>query len=59
MGVVLCLGALVCLLWETAQDDPMRLWVLLVMLGLAFLVEAAYRGLKGRTLRLAQPRGGI
>jgi amino acid transporter len=54
-GVALCLGALVCLLWQTAQDDPTRLWVLLAMLGLAFLVEAAYRGLKGRTLRLPQP----
>jgi len=55
LGVILCLGALVCLLWETVQDDPTRLWVLLVMLGLAFVVEAAYRFLKGRTLRLAQP----
>jgi amino acid transporter len=54
LGAILCLGALMCLLWETLQDDPARLLVLLAMLGLAFLVEAAYRGLTGRTLRLAQ-----
>jgi amino acid transporter len=52
LGVVLCLGALGSLLWQTFQNDPTRLWVLLAMIGLAFLVESAYRALKGRTLRL-------
>jgi amino acid transporter len=52
-GAVLCFGALGCLLFQTAKDDPARLWVLLAMIGLAFLVEAGYRVIKGRTLRLS------
>jgi amino acid transporter len=52
-GVILCLGALGSLLFQTAKDDPARLWVLLAMIGLAFLVEAGYRVIKGRKLHLS------
>jgi amino acid transporter len=51
-GAVLCLGALGSLLYQTAKDDPSRLLVLLAMIGLAFVVEAGYRVLRGRKLRL-------
>ena len=52
-GAVLCLGALGSLLFQTTQDDPSRLWVLVAMIGSAFVVEAGYRVLKGRKLRLS------
>jgi amino acid transporter len=55
-AAVLCVAALGSLLFQTAQDDPSRLWVLLAMVVLAFLVEAGYRVIKGRNLRLS--RGG-
>jgi amino acid transporter len=56
LGVVLCLGALGTLLWQTLQKDPSRLWVLFAMIGLAFLVEIAYRVMKSRNLRLSHQR---
>jgi hypothetical protein len=54
MAAFMCVGALGSLLFKTAQDDPARLWILLAMIGLAFLVEAGYRVLKGRELHLRQ-----
>jgi amino acid transporter len=55
-GAVLCLGALGSLIFQTAKDDPVRLWVLLAMIGLALLVEGGYRVIKGRTLHLSHGR---
>ena len=43
LGVVLCLGALAALVWQTAEKHPARLSVLAVLVGLAFLIELAYR----------------
>jgi len=42
-GVSLCLGALYCLVRYTWQHAPSHLWVLAVMLLLAFAIEGAYR----------------
>jgi amino acid transporter len=53
-AALLCVGALGSLLFKTAQDAPARLWVLIAMVGLAFLVEAGYRVLKGRKLSLCR-----
>jgi len=53
-AALLCVGALGSLLFRTAQDAPARLWVLIAMVGLAFLVEAGYRVMKGRKLSLCQ-----
>ena len=53
-AAVLCVAALGSLLYQTAQDDPSRLLVLLAMIGLAFVVEAGYRVLRGRKLRLRE-----
>ena len=52
MGVVACIGALVALLWQTATSSPQQLWVLGAMVGLAFGIEAGYRALTGRKIRL-------
>jgi amino acid transporter len=54
MAALLCIGALGSLLFKTAQDDPGRLWVLIAMVGLAFLAEGGYRLLSGRKLSLRQ-----
>jgi amino acid transporter len=55
IGVGLCLGALAILLWETASRSPRRLWVLFAMIGLSFLIEAVYRTVTGRAMRLSKP----
>jgi amino acid transporter len=51
LGVVICSGALGALIWQRATTSPGELWVLGVMMGLAFSVEAIYRGLTRRTIR--------
>ena len=56
LGVVLCLGALGCLIWEIGQKNLSHLWMLLAMLLLAFLVEGAYRLIKDRKLQVPLSR---
>jgi len=51
-GVVLCLGALASLIWQTASNAPARLLLLAAMAGTAFAIEAAFQLLSGRKLRL-------
>jgi amino acid transporter len=51
-GAVACIAALGALVWQTAQTAPMKLWTLAVMLGVAVVIEAAYRLLKGRFRRV-------
>ena len=43
LGVALCIGALISLLWETANRSPCQLWIPVVMIGVAFLIEATFR----------------
>ncbi len=50
LGVGLCLGALATLLWQTANTTPYRLWVLLIMVAMSFLIEISFRLVTGRTL---------
>jgi amino acid transporter len=57
-GVVLCLGALASLLWQTAQNEPGQLIVLFVMAGAAFTIESAFRLITKRTLHLSGDRHG-
>ncbi len=54
IGVGLCLSALASLLWQTAGRAPRRLWIPAAMIGISFLVEAAFRATTGRTLRLSR-----
>jgi len=42
-----CSGALLVLLWQTYQTTPARLLILVVMGGLAFLLEWVYRKFRG------------
>jgi hypothetical protein len=56
LGVVLCLAALGSLIWEIGQKNPSHLWILLVMLLLAFLIEGAYRFIKARRLQVPLSR---
>ncbi len=51
LGVVLCLGALGSLIWETAKKNPSHLWILVAMLLLALVVETMYRSIKKRWLQ--------
>jgi amino acid transporter len=55
IGVVVCIAALAALLWHTAQTEPAKLWVLLIMTGLAFGAEAIYRRATGRELKNLLP----
>ena len=49
-GLVLCLLALGCLLWQTLTDHPARVLILAGMLGLSFAIEAGFRLATGREL---------
>jgi amino acid transporter len=53
MGILLCLGALSCLLWQTAMNSPRQLWVLFVMAGAAFFIEVIFRVATRRTIHLS------
>ena len=52
VGIVLCLGALYSLIRYTWQHSPSHVWVLVIMLMLAFTIEAAYRLWQRGNLRL-------
>jgi F0F1-type ATP synthase assembly protein I len=52
---VVCIAALGALVWHTAQTEPAKLWVLLIMTGLAFGAEAIYRRATGRELKKLLP----
>jgi len=51
LGAIICIGALSTLIWQRATTSPNEIWILLVMVGLAFLIETIYRKATGRTIR--------
>lgn len=55
LGLGSCAGALFVLLWQTYQTSPDRLWILVIMAGLAFAIEWLYRTFRRGTLRLHRP----
>jgi amino acid transporter len=57
-GTLVCLAALGALLWKTTSQSPRKLWVLVVMVAAAFLIEIIYRKITGREIRrfCAAPR---
>ena len=55
IGVVACIAALGALVWHTAQTEPAKLWVLLIMIALAFGAEVIYRRATGRELKKFLP----
>ena len=54
MGVILCIAALVSLLWQTAQSSPYQLLIPIVMIGIAFLIEAVFRMFVNRKINLSK-----
>jgi amino acid transporter len=50
LGVIICLTALGALIVQRALTAPGELWVLGIMVGLAFLIEAIYRQSTGRVI---------
>jgi amino acid transporter len=42
-GILLCLIALILMVIQTVKTSPGDIWVLIVMFGLAFLIEGTYR----------------
>ncbi len=55
-GAALCLAALATLLWQTALTAPGRIWILVVMLAVAFAIELTFRLATGRILGVFKSR---
>ncbi len=51
LGVFLCLTALVLMIIQTVQNSPNNIWVLVVLVGLAFGIEAVYRRFRGKEIQ--------
>jgi amino acid transporter len=56
LGAIICLCALAILIGQTTMTSPRQLWVLVVMLGSAFLIEAVYQRVTGRVIKLLHKR---
>jgi len=52
VGVALCIAALATLLWQTALTAPGRIWILVLMITVAFATEFTFRLATGRTLNV-------
>lgn len=50
LGSVICLVALGLLVQQTAKESPDNIFILLLMVGLSFTIEALYRKLTGRVI---------
>ena len=51
MAAVICLAALAVLIRQQSMTSPQELWVLVIMVGAAFLIESIYRKVTGRTIK--------
>ena len=52
IGACLCIGALGSLIWQTADNSPRQIWLLVIMLGAAFTIEIMFRVFSKRTINL-------
>lgn len=52
LGIVLCAGALVSLLWQTTARSPHKLWIPFAMVAIAFVIEASFRFFANRKISL-------
>jgi amino acid transporter len=50
-GTIVCLSALLVLILQTARTSPVKLLVLVLMIGLAFSIEWIYQKITGRMIR--------
>lgn len=53
IGVGLCLSALASLLWQTVMSKPAHLWILFIMVAVAFFIEITFRLATKRTFNLS------
>jgi len=56
LGIIACLAALAALIWQTLTTSPKEMWILIIMLGLAFTIETIYRKRTGRIILPLSPR---
>jgi amino acid transporter len=56
-GIGVCGLALLVLIWQTAMESPRKLWILVLLVGTAFTVEALYRKASGRRISPNLTRG--
>ncbi len=54
LGAGLCLGALASLIWQTAVSAPSSILILVIMVVVSFLIEAGFRFIKGREIKLSK-----
>jgi amino acid transporter len=52
LATVACLAAVVVLLVQTAQTKPQNLWIVVLMVSLAFIIEIIYRQFTARQIHL-------
>ena len=52
LGTITCLAAVIILLAQTAQTKPQNLWIVVLMVGLAFIIEFIYRQFTTRQIHL-------
>jgi amino acid transporter len=52
IGVLVCLGALFALIWQTAITEASNLWFLVLMIAVSFAIEFIYRIFKARRFHL-------
>ncbi len=57
LGAGFCLGALGCLIWQTATTSPQELWFLVLLVSVALSVEIAFRVITGRRMNLQGSKG--
>jgi len=53
LGVIICIIALSALIWQRTTESPKELWILMTMVGAAFLIEKIYESITGRVIRSA------
>ncbi|MFD2110509.1 APC family permease [Thiorhodococcus fuscus] len=56
IGIMLCLGALGSLIWQTANDSAEQLWFLFAMVATAAFIEFSFRIITGRKMNISNPR---
>ena len=52
VGVLVCLGALFALIWQTVITKAANLWFLILMIIISFAIEFIYRSVKARKFHL-------
>lgn len=51
-GIIVCLGALFALIWQTYTAEKVNLWFLVILIAVSFTIEFIYRIFKTRRLHL-------